>query len=55
MILTKFSKIAMLHVVLDWQKIYKTIVENFEKLAESSKHSNSESILFLLGILFTDA
>ncbi len=28
MILTKFVKIAMLHVVLDWQKIYKT----FEKM-----------------------
>jgi hypothetical protein len=27
MILTKFLKIAMLHVVLDWQKIYKTILE----------------------------
>ncbi len=27
MILTKFLKIALLHVVLDWQKIYKTILE----------------------------
>jgi hypothetical protein len=25
-ILTKFLKIALLHVVLDWQKIYKTIL-----------------------------
>ncbi len=27
MILTKILKIALLHVVLDWQKIYKTILE----------------------------
>ncbi len=27
MILTKFLKIAMLHVVLDWQKIYETVLE----------------------------
>jgi hypothetical protein len=27
MILTKFLKIALLHVVLEWQKIYKTILE----------------------------
>ncbi len=27
MILIKFSKIAMLHVVLDWQKIYNTVLE----------------------------
>ena len=27
MILTKFLKIAMLRVVLDWQKIYKTVLE----------------------------
>ncbi len=26
-ILTKFLKIALLRVVLDWQKIYKTILE----------------------------
>jgi hypothetical protein len=26
-ILTQFSKIAMLHVVLNWQKISKTILE----------------------------
>jgi hypothetical protein len=26
-ILTKFLKIALLHVVLNWQKIYKTILE----------------------------
>jgi hypothetical protein len=26
-ILTKFLKIALLHVVLDWQNIYKTILE----------------------------
>ncbi len=26
-ILTSFSKIAVLHVVLDWQKIYKTFLE----------------------------
>jgi hypothetical protein len=26
-ILTKFSKMAMLHVVLNWQKISKTILE----------------------------
>jgi hypothetical protein len=26
-ILTKFLKIALLHVVLEWQKIYKTILE----------------------------
>ncbi len=27
MILTKFLKIAMLRVVLDWQKIYETVLE----------------------------
>ncbi len=27
MILTKFLEIALLHVVLDWQKISKTILE----------------------------
>ncbi len=27
MILTKFLKIALLHVVLEWQKIHKTILE----------------------------
>ncbi len=27
MILTKFLKIALLRVVLEWQKIYKTILE----------------------------
>ncbi len=27
MILTKFLKIAMLHVVLDWQKIYMTVLD----------------------------
>jgi hypothetical protein len=26
-ILTKFLKIALLHVVLEWQKIHKTILE----------------------------
>jgi hypothetical protein len=26
-ILSKFFKIAMLHVVLDWQKIYKIVLE----------------------------
>ncbi len=41
MILAKFLKIAMLHVVLEWQKIYKC---SGQKMPDSSKDRLSEAL-----------